>query len=82
MCGTKNRDKSGSGNIYGKQTYCIKDMKHAIENYFFACLPIAEGEKNTIEKIVSSMYKDNIQIRREKDLSIFHKVDLPLLWFS
>ncbi len=56
-------------------------MTHAKEKYSFACLPMAEGEKNATEKMVSSMYKDNMQIRREGDLSAFHKVDLLLLWF-
>ena len=58
-----------------------EDMTHAKEKYSFTCLPMAEGEKNATEKIVSSMYKDNMQIRREGDLSAFHKVDLLLLWF-
>lgn len=58
-----------------------KDMTYAAEKYFFARFPVAEGEKNATEKIVSSMYKDNMQIKSEGDLSAFHKVYLPLLWF-
>ena len=58
-----------------------KDMTHAAEEYFFACLPIAKGEKNVTEKIISSMYKNNMQIKKEKDLFAFYKFDLPLLWF-
>ena len=34
-----------------------------------------------MEKIVSSMYKDNMQIRRRGDFSAFYKVDQLLLWF-
>lgn len=37
-----------------------KDMTHAIEKYFFACLPITKKEKNVIKKIILSIYKDNI----------------------
>ena len=58
-----------------------EDMTNAVEDYFFARLPVAKGEKDATEKIVLSMYKDNMQIRKEGDLSAFHKVDPPLLWF-
>ena len=68
--------------IFVKRKYILpKDITNAADEYFFACLPIAKGEKNASEKVVSSMYKDNIQIRREGDLSAFHKVNSPLLWF-
>ncbi len=56
-------------------------MTHAAEEYSFAHLPMAEGEKNETEEIISSMYKDNMQIRKKRDLSAFHKFDPPLLWF-
>ena len=62
---------------------CIlpKDMTNTVDKYFFTCLLITKGEKNAMEKIISFMYKDNMQIRKKKDLSTFHKVDLILLWF-
>ncbi len=56
-------------------------MINAIDKYFFTCLLIVKGEKNAIKKVVLSMYNNNIQIRREKDLSIFYKIDPPLIWF-
>ncbi len=59
----------------------LEDMTNAADEYSFARLPVAKGEKNATEKVVSSIYKDNMQIRREGDLSAFHKVDPPLLWF-
>ena len=55
-----------------------KDMINIVDKYSFTCLSIAKGEKNTMEKVVSSIYKDNMQIGRKEDLSAFHKVD-PLL---
>lgn len=58
-----------------------EDMRNAVEDYFFARLPIAKEEKDVKEKIISSIYKDNIQIRKERDLSAFHKVDPSFLWF-
>lgn len=58
-----------------------KDMIYAVNEYSFARLLVAEGEKNVPEKIISSMYKDNMQIRKKRDLSALHKVDPPLLWF-
>ena len=54
----------------------LEDITNAIKDYFFTCLPIAKSKKDTTEKIVSSMYKDNIQIRKKRDLSTFHKIDL------
>ncbi len=54
-------------------------MTNAVDKYFFAYLPIVKEEKNTTEKVVSSMYKNNIEIRKEGDFSVFHKVNLPLL---
>lgn len=64
----------------------ILDIKHvilinAVDKYFFTSLPRAKGEKNVIEKVVSSIYKGNIQIRRDENLSAFHKVDTLFLWF-
>ena len=56
-----------------------KDMTNAVEDYFFACLPVAKGEKDATEKIVSSMYKDNMRIRKKKDFFAFYKIDPPLL---
>lgn len=56
-------------------------MSYDAEEYFFAQLPIGKGEKNVIEKIVLSIYKDNIQMRKKEDLSIFHKINPTLLWF-
>lgn len=56
-------------------------MTNAADEYSFTCLLIAKGEKNAMEKVVSSMYKDNIQIRKERNLSTFYKVNSLLLWF-
>ena len=50
-----------------------------IEDYFFVYLHVVKGNKTIIEKIISSIYKDNMQIRKERDLSAFHKVNLSLL---
>ena len=43
-----------------------EDMTNAVEEYSFARLPVAKGEKDATEKIVSSMYKNNMQIRKKK----------------
>ena len=59
----------------------FKDMTNTVDEYFFACLPMAKGEKTAMEKVVSLIYKNNMQIRRKGDLFTFHKVDLLLLWF-
>lgn len=58
-----------------------KNMTNAVEDSFFACLLVAKGEKEATQKIVSSMYKDNMQIKKEEDLSVFYKVDPLLLQF-
>ena len=66
--------------VFVESKYILpEDMTNAVEDYSFACLPVAKREKDATEKIVSSMYKDNMQIRKEGDLSAFHKVDPPLL---
>lgn len=54
-------------------------MKNAVEDYFFVRLPIAKKEKDVKEKIISSIYKDNMQIRKEGDLSAFYKVNPSFL---
>lgn len=59
----------------------LADITNATEEYFFTRLSMVKREKDIIENIILSMYKDNIQIRRKGDLLTFHKVDLPLLWF-
>lgn len=53
-------------------------MTNAIDKYFFICLPIAKEEKFVIEKVILSINKHNMQIKREKDLFAFDKID-PLL---
>lgn len=53
-----------------------KDIINATKKYFFICLFIVKREKDMIEKIISFMYKDNMLIKKEKDPSVFHKVDL------
>lgn len=66
--------------IFVESKYILaKDMIYIVEEYSFPRLPIAKGERDTTEKIVLSMYKDNIQIRKEGDLFVFHKIDLLLL---
>ena len=56
-----------------------ENMTNAIENYSFTHLPIAKGEKDATKKIISFMYKDNMQIKKEGDSSAFHKINPPLL---
>lgn len=55
-----------------------ENITNAVEDYFFAFLLIVKREKDTTKKIVSFIYKDNMQIKKEGDLSAFHKID-PLL---
>ena len=66
--------------IFVENKYILpKDMTNAVDKYFFTHLPIAKEEKNVTKKVVLSIYKKNMQIRREKNLSAFYKIDLPLL---
>ena len=44
-----------------------KNITNTIDKYFFICLPMAKEEENAMEKIVLSIYKNNIQINKEKD---------------
>lgn len=68
--------------VFVKSKYILlKDRTYAVEEYFFACLPVAEGEKNITEKIILFIYKEDIEIRKERDLFAFYKVNLLLLWF-
>lgn len=62
--------------------YCLfKDITNTIKDCLFYLFAIIKGEKDTIEKIVLSMYKNNMQIRKKRDLSAFRKINAPLLWF-
>ena len=79
MCDTKNRNTGSSSSICRKQHILPKDMTNLAQKYSFARLLMVKGEKNVMEKIISSMYKDNMQIRKERDLFAFYKVDLLLL---
>lgn len=66
--------------VFVKSKYILlENMTNAVDKYFFACLFVGKWEKNVMEKVVLSIYKDNIQIRKKKDLSTFHKIDLLLL---
>lgn len=56
-----------------------KDKTYVIEKYSFTHLSIIKREKDAIEKIISSMYKDNMPIRKKGDLSTFHKINFLLL---
>lgn len=55
-----------------------KNITNTVDKFSFTCLLIAKDEKNITEKVISSIYKNNIQIRKERDLSVFYKID-PLL---
>lgn len=57
----------------------LENIINTADEYSFVCLLMAKREKNITEKIVLSIYKDNIQIKREKDCSTFYKIDLLLL---
>ncbi len=37
-----------------------EDMTEAADEYFFTYLPVAKREKYATEKVVSSIYKDNL----------------------
>lgn len=68
--------------VFVKSKYILlKNRTYAVKEYFFACLPVAEGEKNITEKIILSIYKEDIESRKERDLFAFYKVNLLLLWF-
>ena len=54
-------------------------MINVIDEYFFSYLPMVKKEKNIMKQIILSMYKVNMRIRRKRDLSIFHKINLLLL---
>lgn len=47
--------------VFVKNKYILFiDMTNIVDKYSCAYLPIIKMEKNTIEKIVLSMYKNNI----------------------
>lgn len=63
--------------IFIESKYILpKNITYAAKEYFFTLLSIVKKEKNAIKKIILSIYKDNIYIRRERDLSIFYKFNL------
>lgn len=51
-----------------------KDITHAVEENFFACLPIVERGKNITEKIISSINQNKMQIRKKKIFLPFIKL--------
>ena len=68
--------------IFRESKYILpKNITSVAEDYFFAHLLVIKGGKTAIDWIVLSMYKDNMQMSKEGDLSAFHKIDPPLLWF-
>lgn len=70
------------GGVFVENKYILsKIIINAVDKYSFTYLPLAKREKNIIKKIVSFIYKDNMQIRKKRDLFIFYKVNLLLLWF-
>ena len=65
--------------VFVEKKYILpKDMTNSIDKYSFTDLPMAKKEKNTREKVVLLMYKNNTQIKK-RDLSTFHKTNLLLL---
>lgn len=57
-----------------------KDMTGAAKEFAFARLLVTKDTQEVIQDDLSTMYNGNMQVRKERDLSPFHKVDLPLLW--
>lgn len=56
-----------------------ENITNTINEYFFVYLLIANEEKNIMKKVVLSIYKDNMQIRKKRDFFAYYKFDLPLL---
>lgn len=47
--------------VFMESKYILpKDITNIISKYFFTYLPIIKKEKNIMEKIVLSIYKDNM----------------------
>lgn len=58
-----------------------ENITGAATEFAFARLPIMQENKEEVKKAVQEMYKGNMQIRKEAELSPFHTVDPPLLWY-
>ena len=55
-------------------------MTGAAKEFAFARLLVTKDTQEATQDILSTMYDGNMQVRKEGDLSPFHKVDTPLLW--
>lgn len=59
--------------IFIENKYILpKDIINAIDKYFFLYLFMVKGKKNIMEKVVLSIYKNNIQIRKNRDFFTFY----------
>ena len=66
--------------VFVESKYILsKNITNAADEYIFIFLPIAKKKKNAIKKVILSLYKDNMQIKRKRDLSTFYKVNSLLL---
>lgn len=79
----KKNEKSGHNKSYFSQQYVYftKKKDKAANKFAFTLLLVKENIEKTSQDIFSTIYNGNIQIRNEKILSMFHKVNQSLLWF-
>lgn len=57
-----------------------KDMTSTAKEFEFARLSVKKNIWDEAQNILSAMYNGNMQMRKVKDLLVFHRVDSPLLW--
>ena len=44
-------------------------------------MPVLQKNKAEVSALILTLYKDNMQIRKEKGLNTYHQIDPTLLWY-
>lgn len=44
-------------------------------------LPVSQKNKAEVSALISMLYEDNMQIRKEKKLNAYHQIDSALFWY-
>lgn len=57
------------------------ETKTTVSKFRERTMPVLQANESAIEKAISNLYAGNMQIRKEKGLSAYHKVDPSLLWY-
>lgn len=72
---------TGIATVFIKSKHVLSKEISKASDFASLNLTVTSDEKKVAHAIILHLYKSNTQIHREKQLGLYHKIDLTVLWF-